>query len=204
MKSFWNERFSHDNYVYGTEPNEYLKEKLATLHPGTILFPAEGEGRNAVHAAVTGWKTTAFDQSTEGRKKAMALAEKKEVDIAYDISTFEDAAYQPASFDAAAMIFAHLPSSMRRQMHRKVSNYIKPGGFLILEGFSKKHVEYQKIYPNVGGPRDVDMLYDKDELMEDFKGFDFHQAAEMEIELSEGDSHQGKASVVRILAQKQN
>ncbi len=204
MKNFWDERFSRDNYIYGTAPNEYLKEKLASLHPGTILFPAEGEGRNAVHAAITGWTITAFDQSTEGRKKAMALAEKNEVDIAYDISTFEDAAYQQASFDAAAMIYAHLPSSIRRQMHRKIASYIMPGGYLILEGFSKKHVEYQKIHPNVGGPRDVDMLYDKDELMEDFKDFDFHEAAEMEIELSEGDSHHGKASVVRILAQRKS
>lgn len=61
MKEFWNQRFSQDEYVYGTEPNEYLKEKLSLLLGGDILLPAEGEGRNAVFAAKTGWKVTAFD-----------------------------------------------------------------------------------------------------------------------------------------------
>ncbi|MDX1754196.1 MAG: thiopurine S-methyltransferase [Salinimicrobium sediminis] len=51
MQEFWNERYQREEYIYGKDPNEYLKAKLKNLTPGRILFPAEGEGRNAVHAA---------------------------------------------------------------------------------------------------------------------------------------------------------
>ncbi|WP_449397615.1 thiopurine S-methyltransferase [Chryseobacterium wanjuense] len=69
QKDFWNERYCNEEYIYGTLPNEYLKEKLKDLKPGRILFPAEGEGRNAVYAAAKGWESVAFDQSEEGKKK---------------------------------------------------------------------------------------------------------------------------------------
>jgi hypothetical protein len=49
--SRWNERYSNEAFAYGEEPNNYLKEKLIKLPVGSILFPAEGEGRNAVFAA---------------------------------------------------------------------------------------------------------------------------------------------------------
>ena len=73
MKEFWNERYRQNEFAYGEEPNEFLKEQLAKLQPGSILFPAEGEGRNAVYAAQSGWQVSAFDISEEGKKKAERL-----------------------------------------------------------------------------------------------------------------------------------
>ncbi len=55
MNSFFDDVYGHEEYAYGKMPNEYLKEKLRDLKPGKILFPAEGEGRNAVYAAKSGW-----------------------------------------------------------------------------------------------------------------------------------------------------
>ena len=75
MKNFWDERYKAKAYVYGKEPNQYFAEKLRELEPGKILLPAEGEGRNAVFAARQGWEVSAFDSSSEGRKKAFLLAE---------------------------------------------------------------------------------------------------------------------------------
>jgi hypothetical protein len=63
MKDFWNERYGWDESAYGEQPNEYFKKQLAQLEPGEILMPAEGEGRNAVHAAKSGWHVKAFDTS---------------------------------------------------------------------------------------------------------------------------------------------
>lgn len=74
---FWDERYSRDEFIYGEQPNEYLKQKLAQLAPGKALFAAEGEGRNAVFAAKSGWIVSAFDQSEAGKTKAKLLAEKK-------------------------------------------------------------------------------------------------------------------------------
>ena len=55
MKEFWDSRYSAEEYVYGILPNEYFKSKLITDEKsGNILFPAEGEGRNAVYAALKG------------------------------------------------------------------------------------------------------------------------------------------------------
>jgi hypothetical protein len=65
---FWDQRYSQSDFVYGKKPNEYLKAKLVDLKPGRILFPAEGEGRNAIFAAKLGWDVFAFDSSIEGKK----------------------------------------------------------------------------------------------------------------------------------------
>jgi len=70
----WNERYSKEEFAYGKLPNNYLKEQLERLPVGTILFPAEGEGRNAVFAAKPGWKVSAFNISVEGKNKALQLA----------------------------------------------------------------------------------------------------------------------------------
>jgi hypothetical protein len=77
--STWNERYGADEYVYGKEPNGFLKEFIDNHPPGKILLPAEGEGRNAVYAASKGWEVTAFDFSEEGKKKALKLALKKPI-----------------------------------------------------------------------------------------------------------------------------
>lgn len=72
----WNDRYSKNGFAFGEAPNDYLKEQLEKLDTGTILFPAEGEGRNAVFAAKLGWTVSAFDISVEGKNKAILLAKK--------------------------------------------------------------------------------------------------------------------------------
>ena len=52
MKEIWDKRYSTAVYAYGEEPNAFFKEKLDSQNlEGSILLPAEGEGRNAVYAA---------------------------------------------------------------------------------------------------------------------------------------------------------
>ena len=199
QQNFWNQRYADEHYAYGTLPNDYLKEKSADLRPGKILLPAEGEGRNAVFMAKMGWEVEAFDQSTEGKNKALLLAEHYDVKISYTISDVENTDYPENSFDALALIFAHFPGENRRSYHRKLSSFLKPGGYLIIEGFSKEHATFQQLNPKSGGPRDPGMLY---ELKEDFNNFEFTEAAEHQITLAEGEFHQGEASVIRIFAVK--
>ncbi|MPS66620.1 MAG: SAM-dependent methyltransferase [Chryseobacterium sp.] len=202
QKNFWNDRYSQAEFTYGKLPNEYLKEKLDTLKSGKILFPAEGEGRNAVYAAVKGWQSEAFDQSEEGEKKALLWASENNTEIFYTLSNVENIEYPYSSFDALAMIYAHFPGESRRAFHRKLSGFLKPGGYLILEGFSKLQQEYQQRNPQSGGPRDYEMLYDLEELKKDFENFEIKEAIVKTIVLNEGDHHKGEASVVRIFAVK--
>ncbi len=199
---YWNQRYAQKEYVYGEMPNEYLKQKLKDIPVGSILFPCEGEGRNAVYASKLGWQTTAFDQSTEGKNKAEMLAKRKEVSIDYSIFTTENVAYKSESFDVLALVFAHFPAEKRRAYHQKMSSFLKREGVLILEGFSKAHIEFQKNNLNAGGPKEASMLFDLEELKADFKGFEFIEATQSEEKLNEGNGHIGIASVVRIYAIK--
>lgn len=201
-KKFWNDSYDRNEFVYGQTPNAYLKEKLLDLNPGKILLPAEGEGRNAVYAAQLGWEVCAFDQSKTGKDKAENLAEKNKVQFDYRVAAMESIEYPEKSFDALAFIFAHMPSSIRRKSHQKLTGYLKGGGTLVLEAFDKKHAQNQKENPSAGGPKNLDMLYSIDDLKEDFDDFDFRELESVSVELNEGVRHVGKGQVIRLLATK--
>jgi hypothetical protein len=64
----WDDRYGKIEFAYGEQPN-FLKEQLIKIPAGSI-FPAEGEGRNAIYAATQGWNVHAFDQSIEGKESA--------------------------------------------------------------------------------------------------------------------------------------
>ena len=152
MKEKWDERYSTSEFAYGEEPNNYLKEQLTNIPAGKILFPAEGEGRNAVYAATLGWQVYAFDQSTEGKKKAMQLANKNHVEINYQVGEFQLLNYQPGEFDAIALIYAHFPADVKSAYNKTLTTYLRPGGVVIFEAFSKKHLAYVTKNPKVGCP----------------------------------------------------
>lgn len=197
MKSFWDERFSAPEYIYGEKPNAFFAEQLAQLKPGKLLLPCEGEGRNAVYAAELGWEVEAFDQSEAGCTKATNLAEQKGVSIQYQIGDWLGLSYPLASFDVIALVFAHLPEPLRRAGHQHLLPFLKPGGLLILEGFNKNQIQF-----NSGGPRDPQMLFAPAELREDFAELDILTVEEKEVELDEGAYHQGRAAVIRLVGRK--
>lgn len=198
----WDERYGQEAYAYGEAPNEYLKEQLAQLPPGTILFPADGEGRNSVYAATQGWAVHAFDLSAEGRRKALQLAEKRGTEIDYRVGELATLGYGPAQFDAVALIYAHFPAALRAGLHREINALLKPGGTVILEAFSKGNLAYRAKNPAVGGPPDVDMLFSLEEVQRDFPGFEVIELAEKEVELHEGLYHNGTGLVVRFTGRK--
>lgn len=201
-KKRWDDRYADAAFAYGTEPNEYLRQQLAHLKVGSILFPAEGEGRNAVHAATMGWKTTAFDISSEGRNKAMKLAAARGVLIDYKVGELHQLAFRPASFDAVALIYAHFPATLKPVLIPQLLTLLKPGGTLIFEAFSRKNLEYVARNPQVGGPKEPDMLYTTAELETYLTGYQFTQLAETEVTLQEGLYHNGVGCVVRCVATK--
>ncbi len=121
--NFWNKRYAEPDYAYGKEPNEHFKHVIDGLKPGKILLPGEGEGRNAVYAAIKGWKITAIDLSNEGRNKALKLAAENNVDIEYTVSTFDEYNFTENEYDAIALIFVHFnqDKSITTQVDRKIS-----------------------------------------------------------------------------------
>lgn len=204
MKEFWDERYTQNGYAYGKDPNIYLKAKLTELKPGSILFPAEGEGRNAVFAAKQDWEVSAFDMSTAGRKKALRLAEEEGVEINYQITDSPDLAFAEEKFDVIALVYAHFPPQIRKEYFKHLKHLLKGGGKVIFEGFGSKHPEYQDINPAVGGPKEVKMLFSEKEIKEAFQEFSFLEFHEGEIELNEGKFHKGKGWVIRFVAEKKS
>jgi len=193
MDNFWNERYSEKEYVYGEEPNVFFADQLSQLNPGTIILPCEGEGRNAVYAALNGWKVKAFDSSEAGKIKALELADKKEVTINYTIDDAVTATYPESSADVVAFIYAHFSPSIRKQIHQKAISWLKPGGRIIMEAFNPDQLKN-----NSGGPKELSMLYTEEMIKEDFKGIQITLLQNLTTELSEGKYHEGKADVIRF------
>lgn len=203
MKDFWDNRYSKDEFAYGEDPNNYLKEQLAKLPLGTILFPAEGEGRNAVFAARLGWTVSAFDISIEGKNKAIRLANKNEVEINYQVGELTKTInYDNEQFDAIALIFAHFPTDIKSLYHKNFDKYLRKGGVIIFEAFSKRHLENNKANDKVGGPKDIGMLFSTEEIHSYFENYEIIELEEKEVELNEGIFHKGKGSVIRFLGRK--
>ena len=203
MKSFWDERYSDADYAYGKEPNAFFKETLDTLQlKGKALFPAEGEGRNAVYAAKKGLEVTAFDMSMEGKKKALQLADENRVTIEYLVYEFDKLYFTENSFDLIVLIFAHFPPELNNIYYKKLANYLKPGGYIIAEAFSKEQLKYSEANPLAGGPKNINMLFSIDDFNNNFPDFEVFELQQQEIELSEGLFHKGKASVIRFVGKK--
>ncbi|MBK8365074.1 MAG: class I SAM-dependent methyltransferase [Bacteroidetes bacterium] len=198
----WDDRYSKEEFVYGEEPNNFLREQLQKLKPGKILFPAEGEGRNAVFAATKGWDVYAFDISSVGKHKAEELAKKNNVKIKYEVGGLQSLNYKPESFDVIALIYAHFPAEIKSEYHKTLGNYLKKGGIIIFEAFSKKHLEYISRNESVGGPREIEMLFSKEEIQSDFNNFEIIELDEKVIQLNEGSFHNGEGSVIRFIGRK--
>lgn len=198
----WNERYKSREFVYGKEPNTFLKAQLEKLKPGSILFAAEGEGRNGVFAARLGWSVSAFDISTEGRKKALQLAEENDVTIDYQVGELTSLNYEAEHFDAIALIYAHFPAAIKSEYHRMLSQYLRPGGTVIFEAFSKNHINFNSRNEKVGGPKDVAQLFSIDELQKDFSSYEVIELVEEEVDLQEGIYHSGRGSVIRFVGRK--
>jgi SAM-dependent methyltransferase len=193
---FWNQRYTENETVYGNEPNRFFKQFIDKQKPGSLLLPAEGEGRNAVYAASKGWKVDAFDFSAVARDKALALAERKGVKIHYDLLAI-DQFRADQQYDAVALIYVHMPPELRVRFHQEILKAIKPGGFLLLEAFSKEQLELES-----GGPREAAMLYDAPSLCKDFQSLHMMTCHQKDLELDEGTFHKGPANVLRLTGQK--
>ncbi|GAA3967146.1 class I SAM-dependent methyltransferase [Pedobacter ginsengiterrae] len=198
----WDARYSSEEFAYGEQPNNYLKEQLEKLKPGKILFAAEGEGRNAVFAARQGWTVSAFDISAEGKNKAIQLANKNNVPIDYQVGELQNLNFQTNQFDVIALIYAHFPANIKSSIHQMLDKYLSKDGIIIFEAFSKNHLDYLAKNEKVGGPKDIESLFSIDEIKLDFPNYEVIELEEKEIELSEGKFHNGTGSVIRFVGRK--
>lgn len=201
-KNRWDERYGETEYAYGKDPNVFFKRCLASLIPGHILMPADGEGRNGVYAAEKGWQVTSTDLSQEGKFKTLELAKERRVTVEYLVGDLEKMDFPYDSFDAIGLIYAHFAAAKKAKLHKQLGQWVKPGGMIIFEAFSKNHLPLVLENPEIGGPKDEGMLFSIEELKEQFSGFRQLYLQEETIEFSEGKYHVGKGKVIRFIGIK--
>jgi len=197
MKEQWNARYSIEEYNYGKEPNNFLKEELPRLKPGKILFLGEGEGRNAVYAATLGWNVDAIDFSEEGKRKAEKLASESRVNINYLIADFSTFIPEENSYDAVGIFFIHLEEELRANLFQRAIISLKPSGKILFECFEKEQINYTS-----GGPKEDELLYSLEDVVNLFIDLDFEKLTKEKNFLSEGKLHFGDGMVIRFIGTK--
>ena len=193
----WDERFGSLEYIYGTEPNDFLASVASQIPQGKVLCLADGEGRNGTYLASLGYEVVSVDQSIVGLEKTQKLAQEKQVKIATIHADLADFVIEPQAWDGIVSIFCHLPPDLRSQVHHQAVQGLKANGVFVLEAFAPEQLSY-----NTGGPKNIDMLPDLSTLQQELTGLDWEIARSLERDLDEGRFHNGKAAVVQILGRK--
>jgi SAM-dependent methyltransferase len=196
---FWNRRYGNTggDYVYGTQPNDFLASVADRIPPGPVLCLAEGEGRNAVHVARLGHAVTALDQAAVGLAKAAALAGRQGVPLTTVVADLAEYVITPGAWAGIVAIFMHLPPSLRARVLAQVSAGLQPGGVFVLECYTPAQLAY-----DTGGPRDVALLPTLALLRAELPGLDFVHAQELDRDIVEGSGHTGRGAVVQLVARR--
>lgn len=200
MQNMWDERFARPEFVYGEAPNAFIKENAYRLKAGgSILAAGDGEGRNSVWLARQGFRVVNVDYSRAGLKKTKILAGKYAVEVQTVCADLSSWNFPSEAFDGVIATFLHLPPEIRPVVHKKMIQALKPGGWLLLEAFHKSQLGLSS-----GGPKNPELLYEVEDLLQDFAGSGQIDCRMVEKHLDEGPGHQGLARVVDCLVQKKD
>ena len=195
----WNRRFSEGGYLFGTEPNGWLVEHADLWEAGhRVLSVADGEGRNSVWLAQRGITVDAFDISEVGVRKARDFARITGVKVNFAIADIAQLRWPPNLYDGVAAIFFQFADpSLRARIFKGIVTCLKPGGTLVLQGYTPRQLEYR-----TGGPPFAAHMYTPELLREAFAGMEILEMREYEADLAEGKGHKGRSALIGMVARK--
>jgi SAM-dependent methyltransferase len=197
-KQMWDERYSTEEYSYGKKPNQFLEANVGYIPKGEVLSLAEGEGRNAVFLAKQGYSVTAVDASLVGLNKARKLAEENGVVVEFIHADLADYDLGENKWDGIVSIFCPLPSSLRKQLYKKVEAALKRNGVFLLEAYTPEQLKH-----GTGGGNSADVMQSKESLSRELSGLKFKHLIELERDVREGIYHTGIGAVVQAIASKE-
>ena len=201
QEHMWSTRYrdAGEDYVFGTTANRFLAAQSALLGSGrTALSVADGEGRNAVWLAEQGLRVTATEISPVALEKARKLAAGRHVEVDFGLADAVAWDYPEAAFDFVVGIFIQFADPVQRaRIFAGMARALRPGGHLIVQGYTPKQLEYR-----TGGPSAVENLYTAELLRTAFPGLDIVHLQEYEDVLDEGVGHKGQSALVGLVARK--
>jgi SAM-dependent methyltransferase len=195
----WETRFSVPDYIFGTEPNAFLRSQAHRLpRRGKALALADGEGRNGVWLAQQGLDVLSVDFSPAAQAKARALARDRNVGLRIervDVTTWD---WPKDAFDVIAAIFIQFANpSERARIFAGIKSALKPGGLLLLQGYRPEQLTY-----NTGGPSAVENLYTEAMLAEAFADLSDLQIRAHDSMTDEGTRHVGMAALIDLVGRR--
>lgn len=195
----WNRRFGGADYHFGTEPNEWLREHASVWRAGDrVLCVADGEGRNSVWLARRGLAVDAFDIADVGVAKARRLAEAQGVSVNFAVADCDSFAWPQAAYDGVAAIFVQFADpALRERLFTRIVQSLKPGGTLVLQGYTPRQLEYR-----TGGPSGASHLYTPELLRTAFAELEIVELREYEASLTEGSAHAGRSALIGLVARR--
>lgn len=195
----WNRRFSESGYLFGTEPNAWLREHAGLWQAGDrVLCVADGEGRNSVYLADRGLIVDAFDISEVGIRKARDFARGTGVKVNFAVADIAQLQWPVNLYDGVAAIFIQFADpALRARIFHGMQRCLKPGGTLVLQGYTPRQLEYR-----TGGPPFGSHMYTPELLREAFAGMEVLALKEYEAELAEGTGHMGHSALIGFVARK--
>jgi len=179
----WNARYAGSELAWTAEPNRFLVEEVASLVPGRALDLAAGEGRNSVWLAEQGWRVDAVDFSGVGLEKGRRRAEERGVSVTWIEADLLAYAPEGASYDLVILFFLQIPWASMREVLRRASRAVTPGGTFLLVGHDRTNLEQGH-----GGPKSPDVLYTPDQIVAELPGLEVTEAARRlrPVEVEEG------------------
>ncbi len=195
----WDARFDRDDYIFGTAPNVFLASQRSRLVAGQrALCVADGEGRNSVWLAQQGLVVTAFDIAPRGVAKARALAQQAGVTVDFHVAAVEEWDWAPNAFDVVVAIFVQFAApAVRGRMFAGMLRTLKPGGWLLLQGYTPRQLEYR-----TGGPPCAGHLYTEGLLRQAFAAHEIVELREHDDVLAEGTQHSGRSALIDCVVRR--
>jgi SAM-dependent methyltransferase len=195
----WQARFAAPDYVFGTAPSYFLAQCKPLLpKSGTALAIADGEGRNGVWLAEQGLDVTSTDFSSTAQGKARALAAERKVSLTFIEADMHTWPYPAAAFDVVADIFTQISTPAERAVKwAGLLRALKPGGLIIVHGYTPKQLEYA-----TGGPKQIENLYTRKMLEDAFGDLADVRITEEDRELNEGAGHAGMSAIIGLTGRK--
>ena len=195
----WDQRFATEAFIFGLQPNEYLRAQAGRLSPGSrALCVADGEGRNSVWLARQGLQVDGFDISAVGVAKARRLAVQAGVTVDYAVADGDALAWPREAYDLVAAIFIQFADPpMRERLFARMAAALRPGGLLVLQGYRP-----EQLVNKTGGPPRESHLYTEALLRESFADMEIVELRSYDAELTEGTQHRGPSALIGLVARK--